>query len=89
MRQKPTLQAGSTEQVVKDTRRATRKQYSAEEKIRIVLDGPRGEYSIAELGRSSRMGGGQPQNTSETIKSACVVILAKAQTLLAADGETK
>ena len=32
-------------------RRATRKQYSAEEKIRIVLDGLRGEYSIAELCR--------------------------------------
>src|SRR4029078_317932 len=29
----------------------TRKQYSAEEKIRIVLDGLRGEYSIAELCR--------------------------------------
>ena len=34
----------SSEQVVKDIRRATRKQYSAEEKIRIVLDGLRGEY---------------------------------------------
>ena len=39
------------EQVVKDIRRATRKQYSAEEKIRIVLDGLRGEDSIAELCR--------------------------------------
>jgi transposase-like protein len=36
---------------VKDIRRATRKQYSAEEKIRIVLVGLRGEYSIAELCR--------------------------------------
>jgi transposase len=34
---------------VKDIRRATRKQYSAEEKIRIVLDGLRGEHGIAEL----------------------------------------
>ena len=50
MRQK--LEAhGTSEQVVKDIRRATRKQYSAEEKIRIVLDGLRGEYSIAELCR--------------------------------------
>src|SRR4029450_10500686 len=40
-----------SEQVVKDIRRATRKQYSAEDKIRIVLDGLRGEYSIAELCR--------------------------------------
>ena len=42
---------GTSEQVVKEIRRATRKQYSAEEKIRIVLDGLRGEYSIAELCR--------------------------------------
>ena len=41
----------SSEQLVKDIRRATRKQHSAEEKIRIVLDGLRGEYSIAELCR--------------------------------------
>jgi transposase len=52
MRQEPTTQFGSSEQVVKDIRRATRKQYSAEEKIRIVLDGLRGEYSIAELCRN-------------------------------------
>jgi transposase len=31
----------SSERIVKDIRRATRKQYSAEEKIRIVLDGCR------------------------------------------------
>ncbi len=39
------------EKVVRDIRRATRKQYSAEEKIRIVLGGLRGEDSIAELCR--------------------------------------
>ena len=50
MRQKSETH-GTSEQVVKDIRRATRKQYSAEEKIRIVLDGLRGEYSIAELCR--------------------------------------
>jgi transposase len=37
--------------MVKNIRRATRKHYSAEDKIRIVLDGLRGEYSIAELCR--------------------------------------
>ena len=37
--------------VVKDIRRATRKHYGAEEKIRIVLEGLRGEDSIAELCR--------------------------------------
>ena len=36
---------------VREIRRATRKQYSSEEKIRIVLEGLRGEYSIAELCR--------------------------------------
>jgi transposase len=36
---------------VKNIRRATRKHYSAEEKIRIVLDGLRGESSIVELCR--------------------------------------
>ena len=41
----------SARAVVKDIRRATRKQYGAEEKIRIVLEGLRGEDSIAELCR--------------------------------------
>ncbi len=39
------------EKVVRDIRRKTRKQYSAEEKIRIVLEGLRGEESIAALCR--------------------------------------
>ena len=39
------------EQVVKEIRRVTRRQFSAEEKIRIVLSGLRGEDSIAELCR--------------------------------------
>ena len=51
MRQHSNLAKGTIEKVVKDIRRATRKQYSAEEKIRIVLEGLRGEDSIAELCR--------------------------------------
>jgi transposase-like protein len=39
------------EKAIRDIRRATRRQYSAEEKIRIVLEGLRGESSIAELCR--------------------------------------
>lgn len=39
------------EAVVKDIRRATRRHFSAEDKIRIVLEGLRGEESIAELCR--------------------------------------
>jgi len=41
----------SAEKAVRDIRRKTRKQYSAEEKIRIVLEGLRGEESIAALCR--------------------------------------
>ena len=41
----------SAESVVKDIRRQTRKKYSSEEKIRIVLDGLRGEDSISSICR--------------------------------------
>jgi transposase len=51
MRSKQKNSKASAERVVKDIRRATRKQYSAEEKIRIVLEGLRGDDSIAELCR--------------------------------------
>jgi transposase len=40
-----------SEKLVRDIRRVTRKHYSAEEKIRIVLDGLRGEATISELCR--------------------------------------
>lgn len=51
MRQKPGPAKEPAEVVIKEIRRATRKHYSAEEKIRIVLEGLRGEDSIAELCR--------------------------------------
>ena len=51
MRQKSQTRQTAADKTIKDIRRATRKQYSAEEKIRIVLDGLRGEESIAELCR--------------------------------------
>ena len=41
----------SAEKTVRDIRRATRRKFSAEEKIRIVLEGLRGEETIAELCR--------------------------------------
>jgi len=44
-------QTSPSERIVKDIRRATRKHHSAEDKIRIVLDGLRGEDSIAEICR--------------------------------------
>lgn len=51
MRQKSGPQRPAAEDTIKDIRRATRRQYGAEEKIRIVLEGLRGEESIAELCR--------------------------------------
>jgi transposase len=51
MRQKSGPVRASVEQAVKDFRRATRRHFSAEDKIRIVLEGLRGEDSIAELCR--------------------------------------
>ncbi len=51
MRQKSGPVREPAEQIVMDIRRATRRHFSAEEKIRIVLDGLRGEDGIAELCR--------------------------------------
>jgi len=48
-------QKPSAEKAVRDIRRATRRSYSAEEKIRIILEGLRGEDSIAELCRRERI----------------------------------
>lgn len=51
MRTKRSNSKQPAERVVKDIRRKTRRQFSAEEKIRIVLEGLRGDDSIAELCR--------------------------------------
>ena len=51
MRQKSGKTKAPPASVVRDIRRATRRRFSSEEKIRIVLDGLRGEDSIAELCR--------------------------------------
>ena len=42
---------GSADKHIKEIKRQTRRKFSAEEKIRIVLDGLRGESSISELCR--------------------------------------
>ena len=47
----PRRKKQSSEASVRDIRRKTRRRFSAEEKIRIVLDGMRGELSVAELCR--------------------------------------
>jgi len=51
MGQKRDTGTRGAEQTVRDIRRATRRKFSAEEKIRVVLEGLRGEDSIAELCR--------------------------------------
>src|SRR6266481_3414733 len=51
MRQASKRVPDSAEKTVRDIRRATRRHHPAEEKIRIVLEGLRGEDSIAELCR--------------------------------------
>ena len=51
MRAKKNHSNGSVENTVKAIYRATRRQYGAEEKIRIVREGLRGEESIAQLCR--------------------------------------
>jgi transposase len=51
MRTKSPNPKAPAERVLKDIRRATRKHYSAEDKIRIVLEGLCGEDGIAELCR--------------------------------------
>ena len=51
MRAKSSSAKRPAEQVLKDIRRATRRHFSAEDKIRIVLEGLRGDDSIAELCR--------------------------------------
>ncbi len=51
MKQKSRPGKVPAEQVLKDIRRQTRRRHSAEEMIRIVLEGLRGEESISELCR--------------------------------------
>ena len=68
-----------SERIVKDIKRKTRKQYSAEEKIRIVLDGLRGEESIAELCRQEGIAQGLYYNGLKTswkrVRNVWLVIL--------------
>jgi hypothetical protein len=51
MKQKSGPEKQAAEDAIRDIRRATRRHFSAEEKICVVLQGLRGEKSIAELCR--------------------------------------
>src|SRR6188472_3704206 len=85
MRQKSGAGKAPTEQIIKDIRRATHKQYSAEEKIRIVLEGLRDEESIAALCRREGIAeslyynwskefleAGKKRLAGDTARAACV-----------------
>ena len=49
------LKKQSTEAAVREIRRRTRRKFAPEEKIRIVLEGLRGEQSVSELCRDCRL----------------------------------
>ena len=70
MRQKTERHQEAAERTVKDIRRRTRKHYSAEEKIRIVLAGLRGEDSIAELCRQEGIAQGMYYSWSKEFLEA-------------------
>ena len=69
MRQKSVHPESPSERIVKNIRRATRKPHSSEEKIRIVLDGLRGESSIAELCRREGQTQGKIERWHQTLKN--------------------
>ena len=77
------------EKTVRDIRRKTRKQYSAEEKIRIVLAGLRGEDSIAELCRREGIAEGLYYSWSKEFLEAGKKRLAGDTARNASSGEVK
>jgi transposase-like protein len=68
-------QKNSTEKAVRGIRRKTRRRFSAEEKIRFVLEGLRGEESIASLCRREGIAANLftrgARNSSKLARSAC------------------
>ena len=67
MRTKSPDPKAPAERVLKDIRRATRRHFSAEDKIRIVLEGLRGEDSIAELCRKESIAQSQYYGWSKEV----------------------
>ena len=89
MRQKSGVTKDRAEKVVRDIRRATRRRFSAEEKIRIVLEGLRGEDSIAELCRREGIAQGIYYSWSKEFLEAGKKRLAGDTTREASTGEVK
>jgi transposase-like protein len=74
MRQKHEAKPGSAEKTVRDIRRATRRRHSSEEKIRIVLEGLRGEDSIAELCRREGLNQNGKPNTKDVLEEKAKLV---------------
>ena len=89
MRHKSGPRGTASDKLVKDIRRATRKHYSAEEKIRIVLDGLRGEETIAELCRREGIAQSLYYNWSKEFLEAGKKRLAGDTARAASTGEVK
>ena len=70
MRRKNQRITDDADRVVKDIKRQTRRRFSAEEKIRIVLAGLRGEDSIAELCRQEGIAQSQSYSWSKEFMEA-------------------
>ena len=70
MRDTPERHRNAADRTVKDIRRKTRKRYSSEDKIRIVLAGLRGEDTIAELCRQEGIAQGQYYSWSKEFMEA-------------------
>jgi len=89
MRQKQMMPTGSAEEAIKDIRRQTRRHFSAEDKIRIVLEGLRGEDSISELCRREWIASSQYYGWSKEFLEAGKRRLAGDTARAATSGEVK
>ena len=89
MRQKTERHQDAAERTIKDIRRQTRKRYSSEEKIRIVLAGLRDEDSIAELCRQEGISQGLYYSWSKEFLEAGKKRLAGDTARAATSGEVK
>ena len=89
MRQKTVPVKQPAETVIRDIRRATRRHFSAEEKIRIVLEGLRGEESIAEICRREGIASSMYYGSSKEFLEAGKKRLAGDTTRAATSDEVK
>ena len=89
MKQKSGPVKASAEEVLKDIRRQTRRHYSAEAKIRIVLEGLRGVESIAELCRREGLAASRYYGWSKEFLEAGKRRLAGDTARAATSGEVK